>query len=100
MKNFAYTDNLSDLGFDDPTIIGKYTVTAQVCKKSPGENPDPYADIDTSSANKGLDLCYMLVATPNGAQAEDGSFLMDNRGRRQYTNASGKKEDWQGNSSS
>ena len=102
IKNFAYTENLSDLGFSDPAIMGKYTVNAQPCNEG---SKDVYPDVDTSVTNKGLDLCYMLIATPTGPQAEDGVLVMDSRGRRELritdpvTNKV-KVEDWQGNSGS
>lgn len=100
IRNFVYTENLSDLGFTNPAIIGKYTVNAQSCAEG-GKNV--YPDVDAKKAtNKGLDLCYMLIATPIGPQAEDGVLVMDNRGRRelQITDPVTKKvkiEDWQGN---
>jgi type IV pilus assembly protein PilE len=103
IKNFVYAEDLSDLGFSDPTVMGKYTVNAQVCNE---DGSDVYPDVDTTSTtNKGLDLCYMLIATPNGTQAEDGVLVMDNRGRRELRTTDPDTgddivEDWQGNSGS
>jgi type IV pilus assembly protein PilE len=96
LKNFVYAKNLSDLGFSsDTAIMGKYSVSAQTCNES---GADVYSDVNTSSANEGLDLCYMIIATPSGAQAEDGVLVMDNRGRREFRNAyTSQTEDWQGN---
>jgi len=104
IRNFAYTENLSDLGFSNPTIMGKYTVNAQPCSDENGIAIYPDVDI-TLANNKGLGLCYMLIATPTGPQAEDGVLVMDSRGRRELritdpvTNKV-KVEDWQGNSGS
>tara|TARA_B100001063_G_scaffold169791_1_gene158942 strand:- start:4846 stop:5310 length:465 start_codon:yes stop_codon:yes gene_type:complete len=98
IENFIYAEDLSDLGFPDPTVMGEYTVNAQACSEN---GSDVYPDVDTSTTDKGLDLCYMLIATPNGTQAEDGVLVMDNRGRREFRNAyTSEVEDWQGNSGS
>lgn len=99
LKNFEYAENLSDLGFtvnsQQQATMGKYKVKSQICNEN---STDVYLDVNTSTANKGLDLCYMIIATPDGAQAEDGIVVMDNRGRREFRNAyTNLTEDWQGN---
>lgn len=92
LNNFQYTKDLTDLGFSDPTIIGRYTVNAQACKE---DGNDVYKDVDTSVTNEGLDLCYMIIATPIDTQAEDGVLIMDSRGRREFRNAQTSKiETW------
>lgn len=67
--NQTYTDQLADLGFVTPVTSGDYTITAQLC----GDEP----------SNPTLVQCIELLATPGGAQADDGNIVMNSMGRRE-----------------
>jgi type IV pilus assembly protein PilE len=76
--NLTYTVDLDgDLDFPtDPVILTStggndaYRVTASTCA-----NATIYPDLPS------IARCVMITATPVGAQIEDGSIIMDSRGR-------------------
>lgn len=78
IDNYTYTIDLDgDLGYaSDPAILtssrgsGSYSVAAATCS-----NTTIYPD------NPAINRCVMIVASPLGAQIEDGLIIMDNRGR-------------------
>jgi len=77
LNNMTYTENLSLLGFslDDGAVIseeGYYAVTAQTC------------------ADSNIARCVHLIATPLGAQEDDGVLALTNLGEKTWAgNAAG-----------
>lgn len=95
-NNYTYTTDLDDdLGYppnvnDAITISASgrdaYTVTAQTCA-----NESIYPD------KPGINRCVMIIATPLGAQVEDGLIIIDNRGRFVLDYQSNQLKDRDGN---
>ncbi|MGK0248107.1 MAG: type IV pilus assembly protein PilE [Oleispira sp.] len=92
IDNFRYTADITELGYpDDPLVINyngspAFEITASACP-----NAAPYLD------NPGLNRCFILSATAQGDQTEDGDLLVDNRGRREHNYAGIVLRDWSGN---
>lgn len=91
IDNFRYTSNISDLGYAANTLVISYNgspafnVSASAC---------PAADYPDSP---GLNRCFILTATAQGDQADDGNLLIDNRGRKEHNYAGIVLRDWNGN---
>jgi type IV pilus assembly protein PilE len=92
IDNFRYTDDITELGYPaDPFVINysgnsAFEITASACP-----NAAPYLD------NPGLSRCFILSATAQGDQTEDGNLLIDNRGRKEHNYAGIVLRDWSGN---
>lgn len=92
VNNFAYTTNLTQLGYPtDPMIftynrVDAYRVNAVLCNIGSiyPDNPD-------------ISRCVRLIATPLNDQVNDGGLILDSRGRKVLDYASIAPRDWVGN---
>jgi prepilin-type N-terminal cleavage/methylation domain-containing protein len=94
IDNFAYTDEMQDLGYSNSEVEILYNgtlafkISARAC--TPTDKP-PYLD------KPGLNLCFILDAKAQGDQVQDGDLLVDNRGRKVHIAAGSISRDWDGN---
>lgn len=92
VNNFAYTTNLTTLGYaTDPVIIEYneidiYSIRAAECN---------IATIYPDSPD--ISRCVRLIATPLNDQVSDGGLILDSRGRKILDHASVTPRDWAGN---
>lgn len=103
LNNFTYTTSLTTLGYPgDPFIISysgspAFSVAIQTCPTGSGAGPGAglYPDITNSITD--LNRCFIVIATPQGDQVNDGGLVIDNRGRKIHDFASTLPRDWAGN---
>lgn len=97
LNNFAYTTDLTVLGYPtNPFIISysgapAFSVAIQTCPTG----STLYPDITNSLTD--LNRCFIVIATPQGDQVNDGGLVIDNRGRKVHDFASAQPRDWAGN---
>lgn len=97
LNNFTYTTSLTTLGYaTDPWIISysgspAFSVALQTCPTGSAL----YPDITDSTTD--LNRCFIVIATPQGDQVNDGGLVIDNRGRKIHDFASIQPRDWAGN---
>lgn len=93
INQFSYTLDLTQLGYaTSPEIISfnstpAFSIAVSTCSNDDGYYPD----------NPSIAQCFLLIATPLNDQTNDGSLLLDNRGRQFHNYAGIQIRDWDGN---
>ena len=75
LRNRRYATNLTQLGYGSSVVVtnrGLYSIAASVC-----------------GVGVTIQRCVLLTATPQGAQAGDGSITINSRGQKQWKGKDG-----------
>ena len=92
INQFQYTTNLTQLGYPaNPEIVSFNGVQAFSIAATPCNTGAYYPD------NPTIAQCFRLIATPLNDQAQDGSLVLDSRGRQFHNYAGIQIRDWDGN---
>jgi len=92
IDSFSYTLSLTDLGYAASPLDISYNdelafkVTIGTC-----DEPTKYPDAPD------ITRCFIVYATAQGDQIDDGNLLVDNRGRKEHNFAGIVLRDWAGN---